>query len=134
MKNKDSLYFILDLLISEYGWSLEYCLQLPGDVVTELVNAITKRQHVRWHSFTKLSGIAVSTGFSGKLEDIDKIFDKDNEESTKDKEVDKEAWKGQVKSMWMKMKSSKKQLSTEEVKELSESFEAKWSKGESIDF
>jgi len=68
--------------------------------------------------FTKLSGIAVSTGFSGKLDEIDKIFDTEDEGAIKDQEVDKEAWKGQVKSMWMKMKSKNKKLSQEEMKEL----------------
>jgi len=134
MKDKDTLYFVLDLLISEYGWSLEYCIKLPGDVVTKLVNAITKRQNAYWKTYTKLSGVACSAGFSGKLDEIDKLFDTENTDSTKDKEVDKEAWKGQVKSMWMKMKSSKKNLSPEEMKELAEKFEEKWAKGESIDF
>ena len=134
MENKATLYFVLDLLISEYGWSLEYCLKLPGDVVTDLVNAITKRQHGYWKSFTKLSGIAVSAGFSGKLDEIDKIFDTENKVLVEDKEVDKVAWKGQVKSMWMKMKSGNKSLSTVEMKELADKFEEKWAKGESIDF
>ncbi len=130
---ENNLYLLLDLLISEYGWSLEYCLKLPSDVVTELVKAIRKRQHEYWKVFTKLSGVATSCGFSGKLGEIDKLFD-DNKNEDNNKEIDKDAWKGQVKSMWLKVKSKNKKLSIDEMKELGKEFEERWAKGEKIEF
>ncbi len=37
---RKKIYAVLDVIMSEYGWSLEYCLSLPCDVIFELYKSI----------------------------------------------------------------------------------------------
>lgn len=127
----EKLFTILDLLMSEYGGgkgSLEYYMALPGDVVAGLVHAIQHRRQIRARDWTKLIGAACAAGFAGKLDKLDGLF----KESTQgdDTGVDEAAWKGQVKSMWMRMRTkNKKNLTTEDYKVLEEKFEEEWTSG-----
>lgn len=132
MTDNKKLFSIVDVLASEYGWSLEYCLSLPSDVVIGLLNAIRHRKGTYAKLWTKLIGAACAAGFAGKLDRLDKIFT-DTEGSTP--EVDKAAWKGQIKSMWMKVRTKgKKNLSAEEYKTLSKKFEDQWASGKDVKF
>lgn len=134
MSNFDEqLFIIVDLLAKEYGWSLEYCCGLPNDVVMRLVKRIHKRKLEEARLWTKLIGAASAAGFSGKLDKLDDIFtDVDKPKQT---EVDSAAWKGQVKSMWIRMQTKdKKNVNEDEYKRLNEEFEKKWSSGENISF
>jgi len=132
MDNSKQIFSLVDILASEYGWSLEYCMKLPGDVISNLIHAISSRKLLEAKKWTKLIGAACAVGFSGKLEQLDKLF---STETQKDDIVDKVAWKGQVKSLWMKMQTkNKKNLTEEEYKKLTEEFEVKWASGESIKF
>ena len=127
MNEKDqSLYSLLDLLISEYGWSLDYVLKLPHDIVKKLVKVINDRQKRQLQVKTKLMALAVNCGFNGKLDKLDNLF---NENYDPNEEIDPNVWKGQVKSLWMRTKSNGKNLSADEFKNLTDTFEAEWKKG-----
>jgi len=130
-KNNDKLLGLLDTLMSEYGWTLEYCLKLPGDVVTGLYTAIQLRKGREAKVWTKLIGAACAAGFGGKLDKLDKLFDAETETDTT---VDKAAWKGQVKGLWMRMQTKAKKSTPEDYKRLNEEFELKWKNGENIEF
>lgn len=127
----DNLFGILDTLLSEYGWTLEYCLKLPGDVVTCLYKAIQLRKGREAKVWTKLMGAACAAGFGGKLDRLDKLFEDD---STVDTRVDETAWKGQVKGLWLRRQTQGKKTSPEDYKRLNEAFEIKWKNGDNIEF
>lgn len=125
----EKLFNVLDILISEYGWSLEYCLKLPGDIVVGLLSAIHKRKFSEAQTWTKLIGAACGAGFAGKLDELDKLF-KDTPNIQPSNSIDEAAWKGQVKSLWLrKQTEGKKNISTEDHLELNERFEKLWSEG-----
>lgn len=130
--DNEKLFKVVDILMSEYGQKPEYWLSLPGDVISGLLKAIQHRKGAEARAWTKLIGAACAAGFSGKLDKLAGIFSDETEES---EEVDAGAWKGQVKSMWMRMKTkNQKNLSPEDYKKLNEEFEAKWASGENIEF
>lgn len=130
MKDLDHTYLLLDRLMSEYGWSLEYCLKLPADVIKNLTGAIQERKNDEMKVWTKLIGLACATGFSGKLDQLDKILNKEKQPE----EIDTDTWKSQVRSLWIKTKTNNKIISEEERKELIEQFEEEWAKGNSVEF
>lgn len=130
-KHNAKLFGILDTLMSEYGWTLEYCLKLPGDVVISLYKAIQLRKGREARVWTKFIGAACAAGFGGKLDKLDKLFD--DEETETDTEVDTAAWKGQVKGLWLRMQTKGKTPTTEDYKRLNEEFEIKWKNGENIE-
>lgn len=111
----EKLIGVLDLVISEYGWSLEYCLKLPHDVLMTFVKAINERKHQELYLFTKFSVFAVNQGFNGKMESVDKVFN-----IKKDEPMDEDAWKGQLKNLWMRLGKDP------------EEFEQKWANKEDI--
>ena len=120
------LYSLIDLLCSEYGWTIEYCLKLPLDIINGLSDCIQKRQRENFKLETKLMAVAISCSFSGKLDKIDKIFTSpvDVEE-----EVDPDAWKNQVKSLWLRTKKQGDSVSSSNFKELNDEFEKEWALG-----
>jgi len=109
---------ILDTVMSEYGWTLEYTLRLPSDVLIDLYKAISARKLSEAKLWTKLIGAAVGAGFSGKLEKLDNIFSSSDTPVT---EADPVAWKAQLKGVWMRLKKDP------------EEFERRWAAGEKIE-
>lgn len=118
MFDKITLIRVLDVIISEYGWTIDYCLKLPHDVLAEFYEAILHRKHTENHMRTRFMAIAVNAGFSGKFDNIDKVFRKDKPK--KDEPLDEQAWKSQLKAIWVKLKKDPKE------------FEEKWARGENI--
>ena len=116
MRNKKALYSILDVVMSEYGWSIEYCLRLPHDVLTAFYNAILDRKHNDYYLKTKFMALAVNAGMTGEFKHIDKVFKK----TKTDEKIDPLVWKNQLKALWLKMKRDPAE------------FERKWANGESI--
>lgn len=117
--NTDSFYKIFDILMSEYHWTLEYCLSLPSDVVSKLLKEIQIRKLKHTKLWTKLIGCAVGAGFNGKINTLDKLFS--NEEAS-NPELDKLAWKAQMKGLWKRLGKDP------------DEFEKKWDSGENISF
>lgn len=117
MTDKKLLIAILDVLMAEYGWSIEYCMKLPHDVLDAFYHAILERKRNEYYLYTKFTAYAVNAGFAGKIENIDKIFKK---KADKEEPVSQEAWKAQLKGLWIKMKRDP------------EEFERKWAAGEPI--
>jgi len=107
---------ILDILISEYGWTIEYCLKLPTDLIANLYATILERKNQEYYLHTKFTSFAVNAGMSGKIGDIDKVFPSMN----KSEVMNEATWKSQLKSLWIKMKKDPIE------------FENKWANGESI--
>jgi hypothetical protein len=129
----EQIFLIIDILASEYGWSLEYCLNLPGDVVTQLVKRIQERKLREAQQWTKLIGAACAAGFSGKLDKLDSIFKSKSMPEVPDVETEAACWKSQVKGMWLQNRKKGKNLTAEEFQKLNDEFEAKWAKGENIE-
>lgn len=121
LSSDDMLYFLIDLLMSEYGWSLEYALKLPNDVAIKLVTTILKRKKTESKTWTKLIGCAVAAGFSGKLDLLDNVF-KEGTQSPEPTEEDKTAWHAQMRGLW-------KRLGRDVA-----DFDKKWASGEQINF
>jgi len=129
---KKNLFTILDILCSEYHWSLEYCLRLPNDAVINLISVIQDRKLQQMKMWTKLIGAACSAGFNGKLDKLDNIF---KEPQLDTPQIDDLAWKGQVKSLWLRMKTKgKKDVKKEDYDKLVQEFEKMWASGEAISF
>lgn len=118
MKEKKALIGMLDILISEYGWSIEYCMKLPHDVLDSFYRAILERKRNDYYLSTKFIAYAVNAGMAGKIENIDKIFK--SKVDHKEVPADEAAWKAQLKGLWLKMKKDP------------EEFERRWANGESI--
>jgi len=110
---------LLDVLMSEYGWTLEYCLALPGDVIVDLYKTINARQLAHAKLWVKLIGAAVGAGFSGKIDKLDKIFGDSPE--VPNQELDRESWKAQLKGLWLRLGRN------------AEEFEQKWATDERIE-
>lgn len=110
---------ILDVIMAEYGWSLEYTLRLPSDVLFDIYETIQKRKLSHAKLWTKLIGAAVGAGFAGKIDKLDDIFK--TSMNTPDAPVDTEAWKAQLKGLWMRLGKDP------------EEFEKKWAAGEQIE-
>lgn len=127
----EKLFKVLDILMSEYGQPIEYWLKVPGDVIAGLIKAVQHRKGTEAKAWTKLIGAACAAGFAGKLEKLDNLFSDKTEDT---EEIDKVAWKANVKGLWMRMNSKGKNLSAEDYKKLNEEFERKWESGENIEF
>jgi hypothetical protein len=125
-ENNEKLYWIVDLLCSEYGWSIEYCLKLPSDIILNLVKALNKRKQENFKLSTKLMAIAISSSFSGKLDKIDGIFKNSEEEKA---EINPDIWKSQVKKLWLNTKTNGGSLNSEDYKKFNDEFEEKWKSG-----
>lgn len=110
---------IIDTIISEYGWSLEYTLGLPGDVLLDLYSTINERKLTQAKFWTKLIGAACAAGFSGKLEKLDSIFKASDEPL--DNNMAETQWKAQLKGLWLRLGKD------------GEEFERKWAAGEKIE-
>lgn len=89
---------ILDVLLSEYGGTVEYWMGQRITLITALYKQIMKRKGQEYKLKTKLMTAAVGCGFSGKLDQIDKIFKSQDEESPT--EVTQEQWKSQLRQLW----------------------------------
>jgi len=113
---------ILDALMSEYGWTLEYCLQLPSDVLLELFEGIGARKRAEMQLWVKLIGAACAAGFCGKLDKLDGLFVQDNvkDDSKETTEKEKLQWKSQLKALWLKLGKN------------DEEFDRRWAAGENI--
>ena len=119
IENKHKLIEVLDIIISEYGWSIDYCLKLPHDVLCAFYEAILNRKHREYQMETKFTAYAVNAGFSGKIDSIDKIFK--NQKANKESEpIDEDTWKAQIMNIWVRTGRDPKEL------------EEKWKKGEDI--
>ena len=110
---------ILDVIMSEYGWTLEYTLRLPSDVLLEIYKTIMERKMAHMKLWTKLMGAAVGAGFSGKVDKLDDLFKTSTD--SPDTPVDSAAWKAQLKGLWLRLGKSP------------EEFEKRWASGEKIE-
>jgi len=101
----NEIFQIIDLLASEYGWSIEEILQLDVFEALQLVKAIRERKK----QDLKLLGLAVGLAFVGKLEKLDEIFEEKGEETTL----------GQLQDLYMKLggdlKKFKEMLNKKEI-------------------
>ena len=95
-------YSYVDLFASEYGWSLEYILKLPRDVVLKLVETILARKKQEYTFMTKLIAVGVNFGFAGKIDKVDQLF------SDKEAPVNEEQLMNDLKKMWIVMKKDPK--------------------------
>jgi len=57
------IYMVVDTLAKEYGWSMEYILNLPQNVVINLLKTIRFRRNLE----DQLQQLNVAKGFSGKI-------------------------------------------------------------------
>lgn len=121
MENK-AIFMVVDLIASEYGWTMDYILDLPHDVLNALHETIIARQKRDIEYKTRLMSAAVNCGFSGENKILDKIFKLED-----DGEMSEEDWKIQTKALWMKMKAKNK--TAEEFKSLEDEFEERWKAG-----
>lgn len=96
---------ILDIIMSEYGWSLEYVIKLPITIIQDLCKIIGDKKREDDKFRAKLQTIAIGAAFSDKGFDlIDKVFKtKADREDDKDSEVDEQAQKGQMRELWVRM-------------------------------
>lgn len=57
------IYMVVDTLAKEYGWSIEYILNLPQNVVINLLKTIRLRRNLE----DQLHQLNIAKGFSGKI-------------------------------------------------------------------
>ena len=57
------IYMVVDTLAKEYGWSIEYILNLPLNVVVNLLKTIRLRRNLE----DQLQQLNIAKGFSGKI-------------------------------------------------------------------
>jgi len=102
--NKEILS-ILDVLMSEYGWTIEYTMKLPITIIRDLYEKIIERQRADRKLQAQMQVISINAAFSDKgLEMIDKVFATEAEkEEAKEEEIDEAAQKGQMKELWVRM-------------------------------
>lgn len=110
---------VLDVIMAEYGWTLEYTLKLPGDVLFDIYKTIHERKLAHMKLWTKLMGAAVAAGFSGKVDKLEDLFKTATESD--DSPVDSTQWKAQLKGLWLRLGKDP------------EEFEKKWAAGEKIE-
>lgn len=96
---------VLDVIMSEYGWTLDYSLKLPVTVIQDLYKIICNKQKADNKFQTKLQVIAIGAAFSDKgLAIIDKVFKPEStNEETPAIEVDEDAQKSQMRNLWVRM-------------------------------
>lgn len=97
---------ILDVLMAEYGWTIDYTMKLPITMIQDLYKIIVERQTEEYKLQTKLQAMAIGAAFSKDgFKMIEKAFNGDelDSEETAIEEFDEEAHKGQMKSIWVKM-------------------------------
>jgi len=56
-------YFIIDILAHEYGWTIEYIMNLPISVIVRLLRAIKQRHALR----DQLDQMNIAKGFTGNI-------------------------------------------------------------------
>lgn len=104
IQNKKELFNLLDFFMLEYGWgfneTVSFLFFTPLDVVLTLYKVARKRKQDELHLNTKLSACAAAAGFSGKIQELDKLF-KSKENKIPDSEI-----KSQVQALWNKMGKS----------------------------
>ena len=102
--NKEILS-ILDEVMSEYGWTIEYTMKLPITVLRDLYEAITNRKRAERKLQAQMQVISINAAFSDKgLDMIDKVFKTEAEkEEAKEEEIDEVAQKAQMKELWVRM-------------------------------
>lgn len=97
---KESTFILIDAIASEYGWSLNEIMNIPSDVLFKLFFIIQKRKSEASYTKTKLLAIATGCGFNGKIDLIDKLFDKEQkltkEEEQKQLDID-------MRNLWVQM-------------------------------
>lgn len=100
MLNTKDNYDIIDLLASEYSWTLEYILSLPIDVISALSKHIVERKLSEQAVTAKIIGIATACAFSGKLEKLDSMFSSSTETPTEPTEQEQ---KNSMLALWLKL-------------------------------
>ncbi len=94
-KRFDQLFTMIDVMASEYGWTIDYILKQRIDVLTSLYKKIFQRKKDEYKMYTKLTGNATAAAFAGKLQELDKLFD--------EKSVDKEDFRSQLEALAIKL-------------------------------
>ena len=105
MKREEKFY-LLDFFMNEYKWgwkeAVDFVFNAPMDVVNSLYQSAIKRQKEIMKLQTKLTAVAVASGFSGKLDSLDRIFGSEK--------TDKDQYLNGVRSLWVKMGKDPKKL------------------------
>ncbi len=101
-KGFDQLFTLIDVLASEYGWTIDYILKQRLDVLTNLYKKIFQRKKYEYKMFTKLTGNATAAAFAGKLQELDKLFDEGS--------VDKEDFRSQLEALAIKLGKDPKEV------------------------
>ena len=104
MKTTDK-YIIVDLLASEYSWTVEYILALPSDVLFSLHSALVDRKMKDKQTMAKIIGLAVGCANSGKLKKLDNLFNKEIME-----EVEPDTLKESMRQMWVESGKNPKEF------------------------
>jgi len=97
---------ILDVVMSEYSWTLEYTMRLPITILKDLYKLIGDRKREDYKFTTKLQTIAIGAALSGDgLELIDKVFmtEAEKEDNKSNSGLDEQAQKNQMKALWARM-------------------------------
>jgi hypothetical protein len=133
MQNNTELYLLLaDYLMSAYGWTLEYTLNIiettPKDVIMNLIKRIKSREseNARLHAY--FNSLAVGLVLNGKLDSLKSLLSDTTEEQedtsaeykTEEEKAEQEfnIAKGEMKSLYILM-----------GKGTAEQFEADFAKG-----
>ena len=101
--DKLTLLTMCDTLMSEYSWTLEYVLSIPHDIIKQLYSLILDRKQVEYRLLAKIIAVGSNAGFSGKMNNVNKMFkkaDKVNEESA-DFQIE------QMRKLWLKFNPGK---------------------------
>jgi hypothetical protein len=104
MVSNKLLYSLLDNVMSEYGWTLDYALALPIDVVMEFNRTILVRKKQEYQILANVIAVASNCGFSGKSEGLDRMFKDDITEEL----PSEEAQMNQLRTLWSQMGKSSK--------------------------
>jgi len=63
-QTEDLFYFhVIDTLAKEYGWTIEYIVSLPMDVISKLMKIIKQRRNME----DILMQLNIAKGFAGKI-------------------------------------------------------------------
>ena len=106
MADNTQLFSILDIIMSEYGWTLDYVLDLKSDTVLNLYQAISERKKIEYEMLAKIIAISYSCVKSGKAEKLDNLFSKE--------EVDGDAQVNQLFELWSGLNTGKSRKEFEE--------------------
>lgn len=88
MLSKDTIFTLLDLFLSEYGWSfsdgVDFIYKTPMTILFKLYKKIIERKKNEYKINTQLTGYATAAAFAGKLKELDKLFNEDTPEISED--------------------------------------------------